>query len=162
MHIGVARRFINVHYRLACRKLDDAFSEYLAYERSVTGTIASLAPPKGSPEKVLPGAIYVAVAAMAGSIVTRRRMWPIRAVTPLAVGVASAWYFVPETAKNVGDLLWEWEKQVPNVAETHLAVREGVEDAWGKTTQTTAETRRKVDEAVATARKHAEDLVRKG
>lgn len=158
----MARRFINVHYRLACYKLDDAFSHYLSYEHSVTRTVAALAPNKNSPEKVLPGAIYVAVATMAAGIVARKRMWPVRVTTPLVVGVGSAWYFVPETARNVGDLLWEWEKKVPQVAETHQSIREGVEGAWRKTYETTVETRRKVDGVVGNVRKSAEDLVKRG
>ncbi|KAF8543866.1 apolipo protein O-domain-containing protein [Trichophaea hybrida] len=161
-HISRARRFINVHYRLACYKLDDAFSKYLSYEHSITRTIANLAPPKDSPEKVMPGAIYVTVATMAAGIITRRRMWPVRAVTPLLVGVGSAWYFIPQTARNVGDLVWEWEKKVPQVAETHQDTREAVESAWRKTYETTVEARKKVDEAVSNVRKSAEDLVKKG
>ncbi|KAA8909475.1 apolipo protein O-domain-containing protein [Sphaerosporella brunnea] len=161
-HIGKARRFINVHYRLACDKLDDAFSHYLSYEHSVTRTIAALAPPKNSPEKVLPGAIYVAVATMAGGIIARKRIWPIRILTPIAVGIGSAWYFIPQTTQNVGELLWEWEKKVPQVAETHQQIRQSIEEAVRKTYETTIETRKKVDEAVHNVRKSAEDLVKRG
>ncbi|KAI5818422.1 apolipo protein O-domain-containing protein [Pyronema omphalodes] len=162
VHIGTARRFINIHYRLACNKLDDAFSEYLSYEHSVTRTVAGLAPPKESPEKVLPGAIYVAVATMAGAIVTRRSAMPVRAITPLLVGVGSAWYFIPQTARNVGDLMWEWERKVPGVAETHASVRSGIENAWKASVETSEETRRKFDETVSGVRKSAEDLVKRG
>jgi organizing structure protein 2 len=151
-----------VHYRLACEKLDDAFSQYLSYEHSVTRTIAKLAPPKDSPEKVLPGAIYVAVATMAGGIIARRRIWPVRVLTPVVVGVASAWYFIPQTTQNVAELLWEWEKKVPRVAETHQQVRQSIEEAVRKTYETTVETRKKVDEVVHNVRKSAEDLVKRG
>lgn len=161
-HVGTARRFINVHYRLACERFDEAFTKYLSYEHSVTRTVAGLAPPKDSPEKVLPGSIYVAIATMAAGIVTRRRLWPVRAVTPLLVGVGAAWYFVPETARNVGDLLWEWEQKVPQVAQTHQEVRDSAEEAWRKTYETTVQTRRKFDETVSSVRKSAEDLVRRG
>ena len=147
---------------MACHQLDDAFSHYLDYEHSVTRTVAALAPPKSSAEKVLPGAIYVAVATMAAGIVVRRRMLPVRVATPLLAGVGSAWYFVPQTARNVGDLLWEWEKKVPQVAEAHQGIRDGVAGALQKTLETTVETRRKVDDVVGGVRKSAEDLVKRG
>lgn len=110
--IGIARRFINVHYRLGRERFDEAFSTYLSYETAVTSTIAGLAPPRESGELVLPGTIYVAVTTMAGAIATRNRMWPVRALTPLAVGVAAGWYFIPETMTNMGELMWYYEKKV--------------------------------------------------
>lgn len=162
IHIGTARKFINSHYRIVCNKLDSSFTKYLHYEHSITSTIANLAPPKDSPEKVLPGAIYVVIATMAGGIVSRNRFWPVRVVTPVVVGVGAAWYFVPQTTKNVNELMWEWEKKVPRVAETHLLIREGIEDGLRRTVEMTVETKTILDDAVGKARKAAEDLVRKG
>jgi organizing structure protein 2 len=111
---------------------------------------------------VLPGAIYVVIATMAGGIVSRNRFWPVRVVTPVVVGVGAAWYFVPQTTKNVNELMWEWEKKVPRVAETHLLIREGIEDGLRRTVEMTVETKTILDDAVGKARKAAEDLVRKG
>jgi organizing structure protein 2 len=99
---------------------------------------------------------------MAGGILTRRKIWPVRAVTPVLVGVAAAWCFIPETARNVGDLLWEWERKVPRVAETHLVVRKNVEGGLRRTAETIEEGRRKVDEAAKGVRKTVEELVKKG
>jgi len=78
------------------------------------------------------------------------------------VGVAAAWCFIPETARNVGDLLWEWERKAPRVAETHLAVRESVEAGLRRTVETVEGGRRKVDEAAKGVRKAVEELVKKG
>lgn len=98
---------------------------------------------------------------MAGSIIARRRMLPIKALTPVAVAVGAGWYFLPETSRNVGDLLWEWEKRVPGVAENHLAVREAAEKAWKTTEKTVREGRREVDEVVSKGRKTVEGWVKK-
>lgn len=92
----------------------------------------------------------------------RRRMLPIRVVTPVLVAVGAGWYFLPETSRNVGDLVWEWEKMVPGVAENHLKVREAAEEAWRVTEKTVVEGRRSVDEAVSKGRRTVEGWVKKG
>ncbi|KAL7268400.1 hypothetical protein RUND412_008979 [Rhizina undulata] len=161
-HIKTARLFINAHYLVGKQKLNEVFSSYLSYEHSITSTLASLAPPKESAEKVLPGAIYVAVATMAGSIVVRRRMWPVRAITPVAVGLAAGWYFLPETMTNVGALVWEYEKKVPEVAKTHLEIRKAVEETLRETKKAACESRKVVDETVAKGRSTVESWVKKG
>ncbi|KAH8144611.1 uncharacterized protein LAJ45_11379 [Morchella importuna] len=161
VHIGTARRFVTAHAALAQREIDSAFSKYLSVESTVTSTIASLAPPRSSEEKVVPGLLYVAVSTMAGSILVRRRMLPIRVVTPLVVAVGAGWYFMPETSRNVGDLVWEWEKKVPQVAETHLAVREGVEKSIRESARVLVESRKAVDGVVTDARRTVEGWVKK-
>ena len=55
-------------------------------EKNFTNTIASLAPSPETGEQLLPGAIYVLVATLAGSIVSRNRGIFLRATVPLAVG----------------------------------------------------------------------------
>lgn len=58
-------------------------------ETNIANTIASLAPSAESGEQLLPGLIYVLVATMAGSIVSRNRNILIRATFPVAVGVTA-------------------------------------------------------------------------
>ena len=98
----------------------------MSAEHSLTSTIAALAPPKESNEKLLPGGIYVLVAAMAGSILSRNRNVFLRFATPVVMGVATAQFVVPRTARNVGDLVWRYEERVPLVRDNHLRVSEGV------------------------------------
>lgn len=161
MHIGTARRFAHAHTTLAQQAIDAAFTRYLEVEGSVTKTIAGLAPPRSSEEKVVPGLLYVAVTTMAGSIAARRRMLPVRAVVPLAMAVGAGWYFLPETSTNVGALLWEWEKKVPKVAENHLLVRGKAEEAWRVAEKTVRDGRNEVDEAVKKGRRTVEGWVGK-
>ncbi|EON67071.1 hypothetical protein W97_06188 [Coniosporium apollinis CBS 100218] len=98
----------------------------LQLEHSFTSTIASLAPPKESNEKVVPGLLYVLVASMAGSIATRNRNIFLRAAVPVAVGIGTAYTVLPLTTRNVGDLVWQYEKRFPVVAENHIRVKERV------------------------------------
>lgn len=58
-------------------------------ETNFTNTIASLAPSPETGEQLLPGLIYVLVATMAGSIVSRNRNLLVRATFPIAVGVTA-------------------------------------------------------------------------
>ncbi|KAA6413050.1 MAG: hypothetical protein FRX48_02793 [Lasallia pustulata] len=67
-------------------RLNTLLTSLLSLETSVTSTLASLAPPPDSHEKLIPGAIYVLVAAMAGSIAARNRNVLLRASVPAAVG----------------------------------------------------------------------------
>ncbi|GAB7356989.1 hypothetical protein MBLNU459_g7823t2 [Dothideomycetes sp. NU459] len=98
----------------------------LDLESSFTSTVASLAPPKESGERLLPGAVYVLVAAMAGSIVTRNRNILLRATVPVAAGVGAGYAVLPITTRNVGDLIWKYEERYPVVRDNHIRVKEGV------------------------------------
>ncbi|EAQ92752.1 hypothetical protein CHGG_00987 [Chaetomium globosum CBS 148.51] len=107
--------------------VNGAMARAFAAERSFTSTVASLAPPRESGERLMPGLIYVLVAGMAGSIVARNRNVLVRGAAPLALGLGAAWTVLPVTMGNVGALAWEYEKRVPAVADAHLRAREGVE-----------------------------------
>lgn len=98
----------------------------LDLENSFTSTIASLAPPKESGEKLLPGSVYVLVAAMAGSIVARNRNILLRATVPVITGLTCAHYAIPITTRNVGNLAWEYEKKYPVLADNHIRTKEGI------------------------------------
>lgn len=95
-------------------------------EHTFTSTVASLAAPKESNEKLLPGGIYVLVAAMAGSILSRNRNILIRFATPVITGVTAAHYVVPRTTENVGNLIWRWEERFPVVRDNHLRISSSV------------------------------------
>lgn len=58
-------------------------------ETDIANTIASLAPGPETGEQLMPGLIYVLVATMAGSIISRNRNVLIRTAFPLAVGVTA-------------------------------------------------------------------------
>lgn len=92
----------------------------------MSSTIRSLAPPKESNEKLLPGGIYVLVASMAGSIIARNRNIAIRFITPIITGIVTANYVIPRTTENVGNLIWKYESRFPVVRDQHLRIREGV------------------------------------
>lgn len=101
-------------------------NRFLNLEKDFTSTVASLAPPKESGERLLPGGIYVLVAAMAGSIVTRNRNILLRATVPVGAGIGAGYAVLPITTRNVGNLIWTYEEKYPAIRDNHIRVREGV------------------------------------
>lgn len=142
--------------------INDFMSRILHAETSFTTTIANLAPPKESGEHLLPGLVYVLVAAMAGSIISRNRNILIRGTFPVAVGVAAGWYLLPVTMRNVGDLAWEYEKRVPGVAEGHAMVGGFAREAWRQTVVNGAVAKEWAERKVGEGREGVEGWVKKG
>ena len=124
--IRTARIFLQVHTALAEDKVNGALTSLLDLENSFTSTIASLAPAPSTGEKLLPGGIYVLVASMAGSILTRNRNILLRATGPVGLGIGAGWVVLPHTMRNIADLVWRYEEKVPLLAVNHLRVRGAV------------------------------------
>ncbi|KAL5614471.1 hypothetical protein BROUX41_004576 [Berkeleyomyces rouxiae] len=127
VQIGKARLVLHSYVVGAEDAVNNAMAKAFSLEQSFTGTIASLAPAKETGEKILPGAVYVLVAAMSGSIVARNRNIVLRTLTPLALGIGASWAFLPVTSRNIGDLAWKYEQRFPSVAEGHIQIREGIQ-----------------------------------
>ena len=162
VQIGRARMFLHKYTLKAEDAVNSTMDRAFSLEQSFTSTIASLAPPKESGEKVMPGVVYVLVAAMAGSIVARNRNILLRASLPVAFGVGAGWVVLPLTMRNVGDLAWRYEQRLPAVASTHLKVRESIGQGWNFAKTHKDVGIRIVDEKVTDAREAMEGWVRKG
>ncbi|CEJ94998.1 hypothetical protein VHEMI10502 [[Torrubiella] hemipterigena] len=162
VEIGKARMFL---YRCAVSaedKVNETMDCAFNLEQSFTSTLASLAPARESGEKLMPGAIYVLVAAMAGSIITRRSNILLRATAPLALGVGAGWTVLPVTMRNVSDLTWKYEQRFPAVADTHLKIRDGLLKGVSFAKVHTQLGVRYVDEKVTDARETVEGWVQQG
>ncbi|KAH6619625.1 apolipo protein O-domain-containing protein [Chaetomium sp. MPI-SDFR-AT-0129] len=152
VEIRRARLFLYTQSCLAEDSINNALSHAFALERSFTSTLTSLAPPRESGERLMPGTVYVLVAGMAGSIVARNRNILFRGVAPLALGLGAAWAVLPVTMGNVSALAWEYEKKVPALADAHLRAREGVEQGVDMARVHAQVAQRKVYEGVRDAR----------
>ncbi|EAL88714.1 hypothetical protein KXW98_001609 [Aspergillus fumigatus] len=157
-----ARLFLYNHSLAVENSFNDFLSRALHIENAFTNTVASLAPSPESGERLLPGGVYVIVAAMAGSIVSRNRGIFLRSLSPLAFGTVAAWTLLPVTMRNVSDLVWEYEKKVPVVAEKHLALRERAEYLWYTGVAHSGMARQMMEEKIGETRKKLEELVSKG
>jgi len=131
-------------------------------ETNIANTVAGLAPAPQTGEQLLPGVIYVLVATMAGSIVSRNRGILLRATFPLAVGIAAGWALIPVTMRNTSNLLWEYEKKVPVVAQTHVSIAAFTREAWRQTKTRTESLRGWADSTAVQSRRQLEGWVEKG
>jgi len=158
----VARIFLHDQTSVAETKFNSLMDSILHLENSFTSTIASLAPPPEAHENLMPGGIYVIVAAMAGSIISRNRNILLRATVPVAVGIGAGWMLLPVTMGNVSDLLWKYEEKVPVVAENHLRVKGAVEQGVRMTVVHAQLARGWAEEKVKDAREVVEGWVSQG
>jgi MICOS complex subunit MIC26 len=160
--IGKARMFLYKQAVVVEDKVNEAVDSAFHLEQSFTNTIASLAPPRESGEKLMPGAIYVLVASMAGSIMARNRNILLRATFPLAVGIGAGWVVIPITMRNVADLAWKYEQRFPAVAESHIKVRESLKQSVSFAKVHSQVGVQYVDDKVTSAREIVEGWVKQG
>ncbi|KAI9803845.1 MAG: hypothetical protein M1825_001725 [Sarcosagium campestre] len=157
-----ARLFLYAHTALAEDKINDVMTSFLDLETSFTNTVASLAPPRESGERVLPGGIYVLVSALAGSIVTRNRGLLLRSAVPVAVGIGASWVLLPITTRNVADLAWKYEQRVPIISNNHMRIRGATEEGWRIARAKSQAALAAVDDKVQGGRVAVEEWVKKG
>jgi MICOS complex subunit MIC26 len=162
VQIGKTRLFIHAHVAAAENKVNEIVDNIFHLESSFTSTVASLAPAPQTGEKLMPGALYVLVAAMTGSIVSRNRNIVLRGVVPLAVGIGAGWIVLPNTMRNVSDLLWKYEQRFPAVADSHIRTREAIEKTWRMARIHTQQAVNVVDDKVSSGREAVEGWVKKG
>ncbi|EFQ99103.1 hypothetical protein MGYG_02116 [Nannizzia gypsea CBS 118893] len=156
------RLFLYRHSLVAENSFNDTVARVLHAESQFTSTIASLAPPRESGERLLPGGIYVLVSAMAGSIVSRNRGILLRTASPIALGTVAAWSLLPITMRNVSDLVWEYEKKVPALAENHLYLQYVAEHSVQQAIRVGGETRVWMESKIGQGRETLEKWISKG
>ncbi|KAI2618498.1 apolipo protein O-domain-containing protein [Hypoxylon sp. NC1633] len=162
VEIGKARLFLYRYSATTEDAVNTTIDRAFSLERSFTSTIASLAPPRESGEQLMPGLVYVLVASMAGSILSRNRNVVLRAAAPLALGLGAGWLLLPVTMTNVSDLLWRYERRFPALADAHLRTGQGVRDAWRFARVHVDVGKDYVDAKVSDARDLVEGWVKKG
>ena len=102
------------------------------------------------------------VATLAGSIVSRNRGIFLRATVPFAVGITAGWMLIPVTMRNTSDLIWEYEKRVPVIADSHAFVGGFARQAWKEMRERGKIVAEKADNAAVNARQGVEGWVEKG
>lgn len=160
-HVGRIRLFVHAHSQAAEDRLNAFMSTILSHERSFTQTLTSLTPPPETHERVMPGALYVLVATMAGSIISRNRNILLRASVPFSVGLGAAWTVLPVTTRNVADLVWTYEERSPLIANNHMRVRGASIEGWRQVKARGEAMRQWSDGLVRESRKNVESWVRK-
>ncbi|KAI0176718.1 apolipo protein O-domain-containing protein [Pestalotiopsis sp. NC0098] len=162
VQIGRARLFLYEHATRAEDAVNRGMDQAFHLEKSFTQTVASLAPARESGEQLMPGLVYVLVAGMAGSIVSRNRNILLRASAPLALGIGAGWLVLPVTMNNVSGLLWKYEQKFPVVADAHIRSRENIFKSLEMAKVHSQASRQYVEDKVTGVRDAVEDWVKKG
>ncbi|KIM23545.1 hypothetical protein M408DRAFT_332279 [Serendipita vermifera MAFF 305830] len=115
--IRQAREKATDTYGIGRAHLQFVVDRWIGVEHSVESRLKSLAPPPDV-EPLFPGALWVGIAALSGSILAPKRSPIRRIIYPPAWGFLAALYFLPLTTDNVGKYIVELEdRYIPNVAK---------------------------------------------
>ncbi|EJT52729.1 hypothetical protein A1Q2_04887 [Trichosporon asahii var. asahii CBS 8904] len=90
---------------------------WVGFERNVEREVKQIVDPT---EPLTPGIIYVLVAGLTGSVLTRTRSFPVRFLAPPLFTLAAMPYFLPKTSHNIRAYLSDVEDRVaPEFAAKH-------------------------------------------
>ncbi|GMK55260.1 hypothetical protein CspeluHIS016_0203160 [Cutaneotrichosporon spelunceum] len=127
-HIATAREATADAVGSVRSVLQKGVSSWIDVERKVEREVKSILP---KDEKLTPGIIYVLVAGLTGSVLTRTRSFPVRFLAPPALALAALPYFLPKTAHNLRAYLSGLEdKHAPEFAAKHDALNHNLEAHW--------------------------------
>ena len=97
-------------------------------------------------EEVFPNALYVGVAALAGTIIARRRNVVLRFLTSSALAVGASHYLLPKTTHNIVLQLERLEKKYPQLQSAHQSINASVDGVRQQIDNTVSQLRGAVDE----------------
>ncbi|POS87949.1 hypothetical protein EPUL_001328 [Erysiphe pulchra] len=162
VEIGKARLYLYTQVSSVEEKVNKFMDSAFNLEESFTSTIASLAPNPQTGEKLIPGSLYVIVAAMTGSIIARRSNILVRGTLPLAVGITAGWTLLPVTSQNISNLIWKYEQRFPVIADSHIRTKEAINKAERMAKLHSQQVVETMNEKVSATRSAIEDWVRMG
>ncbi|KAG4302400.1 hypothetical protein PCK1_001382 [Pneumocystis canis] len=87
------------------KNIENVVDQWIHIENKIENIAKELAPSNG---EILSGGIYVFIAGMSGLILTRKRIFPIRFITPAILSLTASTYFFPETHKNLRCMIWKY------------------------------------------------------
>ncbi|CAG8568676.1 178_t:CDS:2 [Ambispora gerdemannii] len=120
---------------------------WISIEQKTERAINDVVSPK---ERLIPEVLYVGVAGLAGSVLAKNRGAFLRLTTPIVFTIAASYYFLPITSRNIARKLFEYEQQSPALVNIHKSI-----------SQTTEESKNKIDEAMSDIRHTLNDQVKK-
>ena len=110
-------------------------------------------------EPVLPNSLYILTGTLAGSILSARRGFLVRFLTPVAFGVASLSYFAPKTFEEISAKVASYEKEhVPEVYNAEIQAADTISQ-WRKESENQyIELQKSLTKNVGVVRKYIVDL----
>ncbi|KAJ3785771.1 apolipo protein O-domain-containing protein [Lentinula aff. detonsa] len=126
--IGVVRRQVTATYRDGYKQVQGLVDRWIGMETAVENRLKSLMSPD---ESLTPSVLYIGVATLTGSILTRSRSLPLRLTVPPLLLALSSSHFLPKTTSNVTSYFGSLEdKYLPSLAEKHNIAKAHSEMTW--------------------------------
>ncbi|KAL0573047.1 hypothetical protein V5O48_008906, partial [Marasmius crinis-equi] len=134
--IGVARRHLFAGYKETHSQVQGVVSKWIGVEHAVENRVKAIISPE---ESLTPGILYVGVATLTGSIITRSRALPIRLLVPPTLLALSLNHFLPKTTDNLTAYFSSLERTYfPNLADKHAVANAHSAMAWERLKEATA------------------------
>ncbi|WVN88389.1 uncharacterized protein L203_103596 [Cryptococcus depauperatus CBS 7841] len=116
-YVARSREAVNGILGEAKSSVQNGVSRWISFERSVEREVKSVLP---HDEYLTPGIIYVLVASLSGSVLTRTRSLPVRFLAPPLFTLLAFPYFLPKTSHNIRGYFSKLEdKYFPEFAAKH-------------------------------------------
>ncbi|ORX35784.1 apolipo protein O-domain-containing protein [Kockovaella imperatae] len=116
-YVAQARTSLGDAFSGASDYVQNGVSRWITFERKVEREVKSVLP---KDESLTPGIIYVLIAGLTGSVLTRTRAFPIRFLAPPLLTLAAMPYFLPRTSHNLRAYLSDVEdKHFPEIGASH-------------------------------------------
>ncbi|KAG7086009.1 hypothetical protein E1B28_003532 [Marasmius oreades] len=140
--IGIARRTLHTTYKETHSRVQGVVSKWIGVEHAIENRIKSIKSPQ---ESLTPGILYIGIATLTASIISRPRSLPIRFLLPPTFFVLSMNQFLPKTTSNLGDYLGSLEHHYfPTLAEKHAVASAHTAMTWERMKSATRDTRERV------------------
>ncbi|KAI9498845.1 apolipo protein O-domain-containing protein [Zychaea mexicana] len=144
-HVAYAEKYANERVEEGKTHVNKLHGEWKQFEQCVKNTVKETI---AKDEEILPNALYIGVAALAGTILARNRNIVIRFATSTALAVGASHYLLPKTTQNVCVQLEKVERKYPQLQSAHQSVNEVVGDARKQFDGAVAEVRSTVDDSI--------------
>ncbi|KAG9295030.1 hypothetical protein G9A89_017824 [Geosiphon pyriformis] len=135
-------REMRIHATNRIKKIQDQFQEgtdrWISFEQKAESNIKEVISPN---ERLMPETLYIAVAALAGTVLSGNRGIIMRIASPIGFTIAASYYFLPRTSRNIAIKLAEYEQKSPKLMRIHNSI-----------SQTANESKQKIDEGVTKLR----------
>ncbi|KAI7847787.1 apolipo protein O-domain-containing protein [Circinella umbellata] len=144
-HVAYAEKLANEKVEEGKTHVNKLHGEWRQFEQCVKNTVKQTI---DKDEEILPNALYIGVAALAGTILARNRNIVLRFATSTALAVGASHYLLPKTTHNVCVQLEKVERKYPQLQSAHQSVNEAVGDARKQFDDAIAQVRNSVDENI--------------
>ncbi|CAO3617893.1 unnamed protein product [Cunninghamella blakesleeana] len=124
-HVAYAQKYANDALDEGKTHVNTLHSHIQSVESDIRGTIDQII---AKDEEILPNAVYIGVAALAGTILARNRNILLRFLTSTTLAVGASYYLLPKTTKNLGVQFEKLERKYPELGKAHASVNEAVND----------------------------------